>query len=275
MRDLFIDKRPLVMGILNVTPDSFYDGGNNYDTDKALINAKVMLAEGADIIDIGGESTRPGYTPVSIDEECSRVIPVIQKLKNITDKTISIDTTKYEVAKEAVAIGAEMINDISCLGDERLAEIALENDIYYVLMHNREMTADIDNPYKYTNFETDYMEDMNKGINKLKKIGMNENRIILDPGVGFAKTTAYNLYVIKKIKELKQLGFPVLLAASRKSVIGDVLGLDKSDRLEGTLAIAAYGMMNGADIVRVHDVKEHVRILKMLEAICTCASFNK
>lgn len=267
MLDLFKENKSLVMGILNVTPDSFYDGQTSFNTDKALAKGMTMVCDGADIIDVGGESTRPGYTPVSVDEELSRVIPVIEKLKFVTDKPISIDTTKYEVAKEAVAKGASIINDVSCIADSRLAQLAAENDCYYVLMHNRTASGNSENPFGYNDFAADYVDDMMQGIIKVRAAGVKDEKIILDPGVGFAKDQTQNLYVINHVDFLKKTGYPVLLGASRKSIIGDVLGLDKDKRLEGTLAVAAYGILHGVDIVRVHDVKEHVRAVRMLDVI--------
>ena len=260
LKQLLSENRTLVMGILNVTPDSFSDGGRFYKTDIAIKHALEMVSEGADIVDIGGESTRPGFTPVSVDEECSRVIPVIKELHEESDVVISVDTTKYEVADEAVKAGASIINDISCLQDISLAELAVKTDSYYVLMHNRP-------EINYTDFEKDYLADIDHALKQLETIGLSKDKIILDPGVGFAKDKDQNLFVIKNLQLLTKYELPVLLAASRKSVIGAVLDATKEERYEGTLALSAYGVLNGADMVRVHDVKGNVQLVRMLEAV--------
>lgn len=259
LQNISFDKA-LIMGILNVTPDSFSDGGSYKDVEAAVERALKMIEEGADIIDIGGESTRPGFTPVSDSEELNRVIPVIKALREKSDILISVDTTKATVAREAMKAGANIINDISCIMDEELVLIAKEYDGYYILMHNRDNTD-------YNDFYTDYMNDMKSAINKALSLGLEKDRLILDPGVGFAKDYSGNLKVIKELLELKKLGYPVLLGASRKSVVGNALNLPVNDRLEGTLAVHMYGLLNGADILRVHDVEAHARVNKMTEAI--------
>lgn len=250
----------VVMGILNVTPDSFSDGGSYNSVSDAVNRAFNMIEEGAGIIDIGGESTRPGFTPVSADEEIRRVIPVIKAIREKSDIVISVDTTKADVAKAALDAGADIINDISCLKDDDLARVVGESGCGYVLMHNRDTD-------QYDEFYTDYINDLKRALLKAEKYGISRDNIMIDPGVGFAKSYEQNLVVIKRLSELKEFGLPILLGVSRKSVVGLTLNLPSNQRVEGTLAIDAYGVLNGADILRVHDVKEHSRMVKMLEAI--------
>lgn len=250
-----------VMGILNVTPDSFSDGGKWNTADKALLTALKMAEEGADIIDVGGESTRPGYTKISDDEEINRVVPVIERIKKETDIPVSIDTYKSEVARAALATGADLVNDIWGLkNDPLMAGVIAEYSVPCCLMHNR---TDMD----YTDFLQDFMEDLKESVQLAKRAGIAKDKIIIDPGIGFAKNYEQNLLMIKNLNMLKELGLPILLATSRKSVIGLTLDLPVEERLEGTLATTVYGALNGAGMVRVHDVKENVRALRMLRAI--------
>ena len=248
------------MGILNATPDSFSDGGSYESADDAVNKALIMEEQGAGIIDVGGESTRPGFTPVSEEEEIRRVVPVIEGIRKNSDIVISVDTTKAGVAKRALEAGADIINDIACLNDENLGRVVGDAGCGYVLMHNR-----YDKPYN--DFYTDYMADLNEAIERAVSYGIKKENIILDPGVGFAKDYGQNLTVIKHLKELKEMGYPVLLGISKKSVIGNCLGVPISERLAGTLALDSFGILNGADILRVHDVKEHVETVKMLQAV--------
>ncbi len=248
-----------VMGIINATPDSFSDGGSYATSDDAVTRALIMEEEGAVIADIGGESTRPGYTPVDEEEELKRVIPVIEGIRKKSDIIISVDTVKPAVARRALEAGADIINDISCLKEDGMAELIADTGCGYVLMHNRYEA--------YNDFYDDYMSDIKTALDKLIKAGVSKEKIILDPGVGFAKDYEQNLIVTKHIGDLKELGYDVLLGVSRKSVVGKCLDLPVDERLEGTLALGSYGVLNGADILRVHDVKEHVRMVKMLTAL--------
>ncbi len=248
-----------VMGIINATPDSFSDGGSYATSDDAVNRALAMEEEGAVIIDIGGESTRPGYIPVDEEEEMRRVIPVIEGIRIKSDIIISVDTVKPVVARKALEAGADIINDISCLKEEGMAELIAETGCGYVLMHNRYE--------EYNDFYNDYLADLKKALDKLLKAGVQKEKIILDPGVGFAKDYEQNLIVTKRLRDLKDMGYDVLLGVSRKSVVGKCLDLTVDERLEGTMALNAYGVLNGADILRVHDVKEHVRMVKMLAAV--------
>lgn len=258
---LFYDKRTLVMGILNVTPDSFSDGGKYNDLDRALIHAQQLVEDGADIIDIGGESTRPGYEPISIDEEIERTIPIIEALVKEMDCPISIDTYKSEVAREAVRAGATMINDIwGAKKDPQIAKVAADFQVPIILMHNRF------NP-SYHDFEEDIKKDLLASVDIAIGHGVLKENIILDPGIGFAKNLEQNLTVMRNLDHIVALGYPVLLGTSRKSMIGKVLDLPVDQRLEGTAATVALGIVKGCQIIRVHDVKEMVRVSRMMEAM--------
>lgn len=260
-RTFDFDRYTYVMGILNVTPDSFSDGGRWNTEDKALLMALKMAEEGADIIDVGGESTRPGYTKISDDEEISRVVPVIERIKKETDIPVSIDTYKSGVARAALEAGADLVNDIWGLKyDSCMAKVIAEHKVPCCIMHNRKDTD-------YTDFLQDVKADLQESLQIAKAMGITDDKIIIDPGIGFAKSYEQNLLMIKNLSILKELGYPILLAASRKSVIGLTLDLPVDERLEGTLAITVYGALNGAGMVRVHDVKENVRALHMLRAI--------
>lgn len=250
-----------IMGILNVTPDSFSDGGKWNDRDAALRHAQEMVEQGADIIDIGGESTRPGYTLLSDEEEMARVIPVIEAVKANFDVPVSVDTYKSAVAEAAVKAGADLVNDIWGLKyDNRLAEVIAEYDVACCLMHNRK-EAD------YTDFIKDMCDDLRGTLDIAKKAGIRDERIMLDPGVGFGKTYENNLEAVNSLESLHSLGYPILLGTSRKSMIGLALDLPSSERVEGTLVTTVFGVMKGAAFVRVHDIKENARTIKMTEAI--------
>lgn len=250
-----------VMGILNVTPDSFSDGGKWNDVDRALAHVEEMLQDGMDILDIGGESTRPGYTMVSEEEEIQRVVPVIKAIKSRFDVAISLDTYKSKVAEAGIQAGADMINDIWGLkysGD--MAEVIARGGVVCCLTHNRKEAA-------YTDFMQDLAADLMESIQMAEKAGIADNQMILDPGVGFGKTKEQNLEVLNCMEQLNMFGYPVLLGCSRKSIIGETLDLPVEERLEGTLVTTVLGVMKGCSFVRVHDVKENVRAVRMAEAI--------
>jgi dihydropteroate synthase len=254
-------KETIVMGILNVTPDSFSDGGR-YDAVEAAINhAKKMAAEGAKIIDVGGESTRPGHAAVSLEEELSRVIPVIQALSRELDVAISIDTYKANVAEAAIQAGAHIINDVwGAKREPAIAEVAARLDVPILLMHNRDNTD-------YTDFWPDVRKDLEESVQIAKAAGVPNHHIWLDPGIGFAKTTQHNILMMQHLQDLVEMGFPVLLATSRKTMVGKVLNLPVEERLEGTAATVSFGIMNGCHMVRVHDVKEIVRTVRMMDVL--------
>lgn len=260
-RDFQTRGHTYVMGILNVTPDSFSDGGKWNDRDRALKRVEEMVEQGVDIIDIGGESTRPGYTTVQAGEEIARTAPVIEAVKARFDVPVSLDTCKAEVALAGIRAGADLINDIWGLKhDEKMAGVIQESGLPCCLMHNRKNED-------YLDFIQDVAADLAETVRLAEKAGIEDDRIILDPGVGFAKSYEQNLEVINCLEELKVLGFPLLLGCSRKSVIGLTLDLPADQRVEGTLATTVIGVMKGCMFVRVHDVQENVRAVRMTEAI--------
>lgn len=260
-REFDVKNHTYVMGILNVTPDSFSDGGKFQSVDLALKQAERMINEGAAILDIGGESTRPGHKKITDQEEIERVVPVIEAIKKNFDIAISLDTYKYEVSKAGIAAGADMINDIWGLKwDERLAPLLAKEDVACCLMHNR------DN-HEYKDFIGDFCSDIEETLAIAKKAGIKEERIVLDPGVGFGKNFEQNLSIMKHMDVFSRWGLPVLLGTSRKSVIGLALDLPVDQREEGTAATTVFGRMKGASIFRVHDVKTNYREMKMIEAI--------
>lgn len=260
-KEFDIENRTYVMGILNVTPDSFSDGGKYNALDAALKHAEEMINDGADILDIGGESTRPGYTKISDEEEIERTAPVIEAIKRNFDIPISIDTYKSSVAKATVSAGADLVNDIWGLKyDEKMAEVIAGSGVACCLMHNRENMD-------YRNFMEDMKADLRETIQIAKSAGIADDQIILDPGVGFAKTYENNLEAIRCVGELRELGYPVLLGTSRKSVIALTLDLPVTERVEGTLVTTVMAVEQGCAFVRVHDVKENVRAIRMTEAI--------
>ncbi|MBD5136281.1 MAG: dihydropteroate synthase [Lachnospiraceae bacterium] len=262
-REFNVNEHTYIMGILNVTPDSFSDGGKWNKLDGALKHADEMIKDGADIIDVGGESTRPGYTLLSDEEETERVVPVIERLKKEFDIPISVDTYKSHVALAAVLAGADLINDIWGLKyDGDIAKVIADNDVACCLMHNRDMAK---NPYN--NLLADVLNDLQECINIAHKAGIKDEKIILDPGIGFGKDLQMNLKVMNNLEILDVLGYPVLLGTSRKSMIGLTLDLPADERVEGTLATSIIGVMKGCSFVRVHDVKENKRAVKMAEEI--------
>ena len=259
--DLDIENRCHVMGILNVTPDSFSDGGRYNTLDAARRQVEKMINEGATIIDVGGESTRPGYQEVSVDEEIDRVCPVISMINSEFDVAVSLDTYKYEVLEAAFLEGVDIINDIwGFKRDERLASFAGEHNLTCVLMHNRDNTD-------YTDFVSDVIDDLRESVDIALKAGVASGKIIIDPGVGFAKDYNQNLEIIRRLDELLILGYPILLAASNKSVIGNTLNLPTDKRLEGTIAVNVTGVLKGARIIRVHDVEPNLLAIRMAEAL--------
>lgn len=258
---LDFQKETIVMGILNITPDSFSDGGKFNEIETAVARAKQMVADGAKIIDIGGESTRPGYTRISDDEEIARVVPVIQAIRAEVNTVISIDTYKSAVAKAAVLAGAHVINDIwGAKRDPEIAKVAADHGVPIILMHNR------DNE-EYTDFWSEAKQDLEESIQITKAAGVPDEHIWLDPGIGFAKSTTQNIWMIQHLSDLVEMGYPVLLATSRKRLIGNVLNLPVDERMEGTGATVCYGVQLGCHMVRVHDVKEITRMTKMMDVL--------
>ncbi|MCI5904736.1 MAG: dihydropteroate synthase [Oscillospiraceae bacterium] len=256
-----VENECYIMGILNVTPDSFSDGGMWNDIERAKQHTADMINEGASIIDIGGESTRPGHVQISVQEEIDRVVPAIEMVKKNFDIPVSVDSYKSEVVEAALKAGADMVNDIWGLKyDSKVAELIAEYDVPCCLMHNREKA-------EYQNFQEDMLRDIADSLTIAKKAGIAEDKIILDPGIGFGKTYEHNLIAINHLEWLTELGYPVLLATSRKSVIGLTLDLPADQRVEGTIVTTVIGVQKKAAFVRVHDVKENYRAIRMTQAI--------
>ncbi len=266
--ELDLESRPVVMGILNVTPDSFSDGGEYFDTEAAVERALAICAEGVDIIDVGGESTRPGSEPVDADEEIRRVIPVIRAVADETDLPISIDTQKAAVAAEALAAGAQIVNDVSALRtDPRMAAVAAEAGAPTVLMHMQGRPKTMQSNPRYDEVVTDIIAWLEERVEAACAAGIARERVIVDPGFGFGKTLQHNLELLRRLSEFHRLGHPVLVGTSRKSMLGTILGSPTEDRLAGTLATVCAAVLSGCHILRVHDVAETVRAVKVCEAI--------
>lgn len=250
-----------VMGILNITPDSFSDGGKYNELDQALFRVEEMLGEGMDILDVGGESTRPGYKLLAEEEEIERVVPIIKEIKSRFDVPVSLDTYKSKVAKAGIEAGADLINDIWGLKyDSDMGRVIAQSGLPCCLMHNRKNSV-------YTDFMQEVAADLAETIHLAEQAGIAEDKIILDPGVGFGKSYENNLEIINCLEELHMFGYPLLLGASRKSVIGLTLDLPVFERTEGTLVTTVFGVIKGCSFVRVHDIKENVRTIRMAERI--------
>lgn len=272
-KKIILGEKTLIMGILNVTPDSFSDGGKYNEIDKAVIHAKKMVAEGADIIDIGGESTRPGAPKISVKEEIERVLPILKAVREAVEVPISIDTYKAEVAKVALEHGANIVNDVwGFQAQPKIAEYIAQHDAIGIAMHNKQKKVSKDTHNKRNfDYEEDIMESIKAFFAKTFEIasnaGLSKDKIILDPGIGFGKKATQSIEVMRRLEELKTLESPLLLGTSRKSFIGSILNLPSNKRVEGTIATNVIGAMYGYDIVRVHDVKEHKRALQVTDAI--------
>ena len=257
-----------VMGILNVTPDSFSDGGRYLDVQQAVTHAETMVAEGATLIDIGGESSRPGASPVSVNDELARVVPVIRGLVDTVDVLISVDTFKAEVAQHALEAGAHIVNDITALcGDPAMGTVVAEMEAGVVLMHMKGTPRTMQQAPQYDNVVNEIRLWLKKKVQNAEAQGIAAERIIIDPGIGFGKTTEHNLEILKRLSEFRELNKPLLVGTSRKSFIGNVLGVPITERVEGTAATVCWAVAHGADIVRVHDVKANVRAAQMTDAL--------
>ncbi len=258
--------RTLIMGILNITPDSFSDGGRNFEVDAAAAHARQLVVEGADILDIGGESTRPGHTPVAEEEELARVLPVIEAISRQLLVPISIDTQKARVAEAALEAGAAIVNDIwGLMGDPDMARVAAAYDAGVVAMHNR---ATVD---PAIDIVADIIAFFEQALERAARAGIRPDRIALDPGIGFGKTFEQNLQALAALREIGRLGFPLLLGTSRKSLIGKVVSASPTERLPGTIASNVLGIAAGCAILRVHDVAAHVQAARVTEAILRAA----
>ncbi|MEE9192609.1 MAG: dihydropteroate synthase [Candidatus Aerophobetes bacterium] len=267
-RDIDLEQKVVVMGILNVTPDSFYDGGRYTGEDEALARVEEMIGEGADIIDVGGESVRPGVDPIGLNEELGRVIPVIEKIKRQFSIPICVDTYKAEVARQAIEEGAEMVNDISALRfDPDLRKIVAGYGVPVVLMHIKGTPKNMQDNPRYGSLMEEIISYLDSSIKLAEEAGADGRGIIVDPGIGFGKTTAHNLEILRRLEELASLGKPILVGLSRKSFIGNVLGLPQEERLEGGLAATCMAVWRGARLVRTHDVSPTRRAVDMVQAI--------
>jgi dihydropteroate synthase len=266
---LDFSKKTYIMGILNVTPDSFADGGLYFDKFSAIDRAHQMVEEGADIVDIGGESTRPGSEPISLEEELRRTIPVIEAIAGKINVPISIDTYKSEVAKAALDAGASIVNDISGLRfDTKMSEVVSEYKVPVVIMHIRGNPKDMQQNPVYEALIPEIMDYFRMGIKIATQRGISEDKIIIDPGIGFGKTFEHNLEIINNLREFTLLEKPILAGPSRKAFIGKILGgAPVTERLEGTAAVVAISIINGANMIRVHDVKEMVKVAKVADAV--------
>lgn len=256
-----LSRHTYIMGILNITPDSFSDGGSYHSLDDALYRVETMMEEGADIIDVGGESTRPGHTQITIEEEMKRVSPVITAIKERFDVPVSIDSYKVPVVRAALDCGADLVNDIwGLLSDPDMAKTIADAKVACCLMHNK---ADTD----YTDIMKECVESLQHSVDLALAAGVEKDKIILDPGIGFGKTYEQNLFVMKHIEDFNKLGYPMLLGTSRKSMIGLTLDLPVTERVEGTLVTSVMAVMAGWNFIRVHDIKENKRAVMMAEAI--------
>lgn len=267
-RDFKFGKKTYIMGILNITPDSFSDGGSYENLEIAIKRVREMIEQGADIIDVGGESTRPNHLAVEEIEEMKRVIPVIKEIKAQLDIPISIDTYKSNVALEGIRAGASLVNDVwGFKKDANMAKVVAENDVACCIMHNKENT-------NYTNIIENMIEDIKESIKIALNAGVKSDKIIIDPGIGFGKTYEQNLIVMKYLERFKELEYPLLLGTSRKSLIGNTLNLPPEKRIEGTLATTVIGIMKRCDFIRVHDIRENKLACTMTEAILNIENLN-
>ncbi|AMW33654.2 dihydropteroate synthase [Fervidobacterium islandicum] len=265
IRELINSKRTKVMGIINVTPDSFYSG-SRVSEDELLKKVEEMVRNGVDIVDVGGESTRPGAEPVPLEEEIRRTVTAVKIIRQHFDIPISVDTYKSEVARLSLEAGADIINDISALRfDEKMVDVAAQYKCPVIIMHMKGTPKTMQQNPEYTDVIAELLDFFKERINFAKSRGVGQ--IIIDPGIGFGKKLEHNLAIFKHIDKFKELGYPVLIGASRKSMIGMILNLPPEERLNGTLALTAYCVMHDVDFVRVHDVKENVEVVKVMEAI--------
>jgi dihydropteroate synthase len=259
--------RPLVMGVINVTPDSFSDGGKFLDAEAAIAHAKKLVKEGADLLDIGGESSRPGSDAIPAKEELERIVPVLDGIIDDVKVPISVDTCKPQVARKVLDMGVHIINDITGLTSAKLADVVAKHGAGIVIMHMQGTPKTMQKKPRYDDVVADILRFLRERVERAEKKGIRRESIIIDPGIGFGKTAEHNLEIISRLKEFKSLGLPILVGASRKSFIGKVLDKDVDDRLSGGLAMLSMSIQNGASIVRAHDVRESVVAAKMTWAV--------
>ena len=267
-KTLILGDRTHVMGILNLTPDSFSDGGRYIDVQRAVAHTQLMVEEGATLVDIGGESSRPGALPVSVDEELARILPVIRAVVDSVDVLISVDTYKAEVARQALEAGAHLVNDITALrADPAMGSVVAKMKAGLILMHIKGTPRTMQQAPQYDDVVSEVHASLHESIETAEKQGVAAERIIIDPGIGFGKTTAHNIELLKRLTEFQSLNKPLLIGTSRKAFIGNVLGLPINERVEGTAATVCWAIAQGADVVRVHDVKANVRAALMTDAL--------
>jgi dihydropteroate synthase len=267
-RRLELGGRAVIMGIVNVTPDSFFDGGQFLDADGALKQALRLVHEGADIIDVGGQSTRPGSAEVSLDEEISRVVPVIRELRARSDVAVSVDTYSAQVAEAALDAGADIVNDISAFRfDAEMLALIAARGVPAVAMHIQGTPRDMQVAPHYENVVEEVCAYLAEALERAEQAGVPRERVAIDPGIGFGKTVDHNLQLLRSLDRLRELGAPLLVGASRKSFIGKILDVEAEDRLEGTLAVSTLAVASGADILRVHDARPNLRAMRMAEAV--------
>lgn len=267
-KQLSFGQRTLIMGVLNVTPDSFSDGGSYLGVAAAISHAMEMVEDGADAIDIGGESSRPGASPASTEEELARVLPVVEGLVDGISVPISIDTCKSEVARRVLEIGAHIVNDITALqGDAEMAKVVAEMNAGVILMHMRGTPRTMQNSPVYDDVVSEVSSWLQCRIEEAETKGISPDHIVVDPGIGFGKTVDHNLEILRRLDEFRRLNKPVLIGTSRKSFIGKILDLPVSDRMEGTAATVTWAIAHGADMIRVHDVKAMRRVARMTDAL--------
>lgn len=268
MKPLIIKpENPLIMGILNVTPDSFSDGGQHHQIDAALRQAEKMLKQGADILDIGGESTRPGAAPVDAATEISRVIPVIKKLKAEFECVISLDTNKAEVMSEGLSAGIDIINDVCALGNPGAMDVAVQSDVPVCLMHMKGTPATMQNKPEYQDVITELVDFFDYRIKQCEQVGIKRSRIWVDPGFGFGKSLEDNYKILQQLDRFSDFGLPVLAGLSRKSMLGNLLNLETSDRINSSVVAATLALTKGANILRVHDVEQTSQAVKIYKAM--------
>lgn len=275
-RVLRFGQRTYVMGVVNVTPDSFSDGGHYFDRDRAVDHALALVEAGADILDIGGESTRPGADPVDADQEMERVIPVIDEIRRHCDAWISVDTYKSTVARAACDAGAHLVNDISGLGfDDEMASTVSDIKCGLVLMHIQNTPKTMQDEITYGDLIGDIEDYFESRLARASAAGIDRERIIVDPGIGFGKTVAHNYRILRELSRFCDLGHPILVGTSRKSFLGAVVDRPPSERIWGTAATVAASIMTGADILRVHDVEQMVQVARVTEAICAMEGVDR
>jgi dihydropteroate synthase len=264
---LSLGRTSRILGILNVTPDSFSDGGTHLDPEQAVEAAARMAEEGADLVDVGGESTRPGAEPVDAAEEARRVVPVVERIKRRTGIRVSVDTTKASVARRALDAGADLVNDVSALSDPAMVGVLAETHAPAIVMHRRGTPRTMQDDTRYDDLLDEIRDHLGGVLRKAQEGGIRDDKILVDPGVGFGKSAEGNLEILRRLSELRSLGRPIVIGASRKAFIGAVLTLPVADRLEGSLAAAAIALWEGAHVIRVHDVAASARVARMVDAL--------